>query len=68
MPAGDQAIHDAGRAVRPEDELGPARPGRTRPVRSAADSSARVTVVPTATTRPPPARVELTRRAVAAGR
>jgi hypothetical protein len=32
-----------------------------------ADSSARVTVVPTATTRPPAARVPVTTRAVAAG-
>ena len=43
------------------------RAARTRPVGSTADSSARTTVVPTATTRPPPARTALTWRAVDSG-
>ena len=54
VPAGDQAVDHPGRPVRAEDEVGPAarRPTRCRPVRRRV-SSARVTVVPTATTRPP---------------
>ena len=43
------------------------RAGLSRPSGPAADSRARVTVVPTAITRPPASRVALTSRAVAAG-
>ena len=43
------------------------RPARTEPSWPATDSSARVTVVPTAITRPPASRVALTSRAVASG-
>ena len=43
------------------------RAGLSHPSGPAADSSARVTVVPTAITRPPLSRVSLTSRAVAAG-
>ena len=67
VPAGDQAVDDAWRATRPEDQIRPACRGCTVPSGSAADSTARVAVVPTAITRPPDARVSSTSRAVVGG-
>ena len=57
----------AGRSGPRTRSVQPRRRRCTAPSASAADSSARVTVVPTATTRPPWRRVCLTSRAVAAG-
>ena len=68
MPAGDQPVDDAGGVVGGDDALGPPAASRTtRPRPSTADSRARVTVVPTATTRPPRALVAFTASAVTAG-
>ena len=67
VEAGEQAVDDGGRSG-PEPSTSEVQPaeGTTRPL-NAEDSSARTTVVPTATTRRPTERAELTSRAVAAG-
>ena len=67
VPTGDQAVDDPGRPRATEDEVGPAVPGPDLTAASAAVSRARVTVVPTATTRPPWSRVCRTSAAVDAG-
>ena len=59
VEAGEQAAHDPRGAARAEDEVGPAVVGTTRPA-GAALSSARTTVVPTATTRRPASSAPLT--------
>ena len=67
MPTRDKAInHRTGRSGPSTRSVQPCD-GRTSPSTVAADSSARVTVVPTATTRPPACFVRFTSRAVFAG-
>ena len=68
MEARQQAVDDPPARSGPITSVGPAVAASTvAAVRSAADSSARTTVVPTAITRPPRPRAALTRAAVEAG-
>ena len=65
VPSGDDSVDGSHRPVGGDDEFGPSGMRRIVPSRSAADSSARTTVVPTATTLSPAWRVAFTSRAVA---
>ena len=66
VETGEQAAHHRRRSLRPEDQGVQPVVACTRPP-AAADSRARTTVVPTATTRRPASRVLFTSRAVTAG-
>ena len=67
VPSGDQAVDHPARVAGPSTRSVQPTAWRTTPSAFAADSRARVTVVPTAITRPPAARVRFTIRAVAGG-
>ena len=67
MPAGDEPSTTRHGRFGPRTSSVKPLPARSDPSGSATLSSARTTVVPTATTRPPRARASVTRRAVTSG-